>query len=72
MKKHILALSTVAAGGPSAVQVSEETPVSLRVSWMPPNAHVLGYRVSYAELSDGQRQERTVSQPNRSDAAALR
>lgn len=45
------------------MHVSEETPVSLRVSWVPPNAHVLNYRVSYTELSDGERQDRTVSPP---------
>lgn len=45
------------------MHVSEETPVSLRVSWMPPNAHVLSYRVSYTQLSDSDRQDRTVSQP---------
>lgn len=56
-------LSAVSGGGPSGVQVSDETPVSLRVSWTPPNAHVLKYRVSYTELSETERQDRTVSQP---------
>lgn len=53
------------------MQVSDETPVSLRVSWTPPNAHVLKYRVSYTELSETERQDRTVSQPGESghDAA---
>lgn len=55
-------VSAVSGGGPSGVHVSEETPVSLRVSWMPPNAHVLNYRVSYTELSESERQDRTVSQ----------
>lgn len=45
------------------MHVSEETPVSLRVSWTPPNAHVLNYRVSYGELSEGERRDRTVSRP---------
>uniref|UniRef100_A0A674NT49 Uncharacterized protein n=1 Tax=Takifugu rubripes TaxID=31033 RepID=A0A674NT49_TAKRU len=40
--------------------MSQETPVSLCVSWIPPNAHVLNYRVSYAELSENERQDRTV------------
>lgn len=56
-------VSAVSGGGPSGVHVSEETPVSLHVSWMPPNAHVLNYRVSYTELSEGERQDRTVSRP---------
>lgn len=45
------------------MHVSEETPVSLRVSWTPPNAHVLRYRVSYAKLGEGERREQTVSRP---------
>lgn len=45
------------------MHVSEETPVSLRVSWTPPNAHVHKYRVSYSELSPSERfHDRTVSQ----------
>ncbi|TNM86320.1 hypothetical protein fugu_006550 [Takifugu bimaculatus] len=55
--------STMSGGGPSSVQVSQETPVSLCVSWIPPNAHVLNYRVSYAELSENERQDRTVVVP---------
>ncbi|KAK7884037.1 hypothetical protein WMY93_027160 [Mugilogobius chulae] len=43
--------STMSGGGPSSVQVSEETPVSLVVSWIPPNAHVQQYRVTYTPLS---------------------
>uniref|UniRef100_A0A3P9I4N0 Uncharacterized protein n=1 Tax=Oryzias latipes TaxID=8090 RepID=A0A3P9I4N0_ORYLA len=47
-------------GGPSAVRVSEETPVSMRVSWEPPNAHVLQYRVSYTALSGADSQDSAV------------
>uniref|UniRef100_A0A8C9XIA2 Uncharacterized protein n=1 Tax=Sander lucioperca TaxID=283035 RepID=A0A8C9XIA2_SANLU len=35
----------------SSISVSEETAVSLVVSWVPPNAHVLQYRVSYTALT---------------------
>uniref|UniRef100_A0A3P9LHL8 Uncharacterized protein n=1 Tax=Oryzias latipes TaxID=8090 RepID=A0A3P9LHL8_ORYLA len=52
--------STLSGGGPSAVRVSEETPVSMRVSWEPPNAHVLQYRVSYTVLSGADSQDSTV------------
>lgn len=68
----LVCLSAVSGGGPSAVQVSDETPVSLRVSWTPPNAHVLKYRVSYAELSETERQDRTVSRPGGSGRDAAR
>ncbi|XP_055079090.1 collagen alpha-1(XIV) chain [Periophthalmus magnuspinnatus] len=43
--------STMSGAGPSAVSVSGETAVSLVVSWTPPNAHVLHYRVTYTPLS---------------------
>ncbi|KAE8293092.1 Collagen alpha-1(XIV) chain Undulin Precursor [Larimichthys crocea] len=52
--------STLSGGGPSSVSVSEETAVSLMVSWVPPNAHVLQYRVSYTALTGAQSQDRTV------------
>lgn len=52
----------VSGGGPSAVSVSEETPVSLVVSWVPPNAHVLQYRVTYTPLTGAESQDRTVSE----------
>uniref|UniRef100_A0A0E9SGK1 Fibronectin type-III domain-containing protein n=1 Tax=Anguilla anguilla TaxID=7936 RepID=A0A0E9SGK1_ANGAN len=39
--------------------ISEETAVSLLVSWLPPNAHVLQYRVSYTALNR-EGQEHTV------------
>uniref|UniRef100_A0AAY4DDG5 Solute carrier family 35 member C2 n=1 Tax=Denticeps clupeoides TaxID=299321 RepID=A0AAY4DDG5_9TELE len=52
--------STLSGGGPSSVSVSEETPVSLLVSWVPPNAHVLQYHVSYTLLT-GDARENTVS-----------
>ncbi|KAJ0036441.1 hypothetical protein NQD34_005118 [Periophthalmus magnuspinnatus] len=41
----------MSGAGPSAVSVSGETAVSLVVSWTPPNAHVLHYRVTYTPLS---------------------
>ncbi|XP_028849272.1 solute carrier family 35 member C2 [Denticeps clupeoides] len=54
--------STLSGGGPSSVSVSEETPVSLLVSWVPPNAHVLQYHVSYTLLT-GDARENTVLVP---------
>lgn len=42
------------------MQVSQETPVTLCVSWIPPNAHVRNYRVTYSELSENERQDTTV------------
>ncbi|XP_048872828.1 collagen alpha-1(XIV) chain isoform X3 [Brienomyrus brachyistius] len=54
--------STLSGGGPSDVTISEETPVSLLVTWMPPNAHVLQYRISYITLT-GDVQEQTVLVP---------
>ncbi|XP_036004066.1 collagen alpha-1(XX) chain isoform X1 [Fundulus heteroclitus] len=55
--------STLSGGGPSSVSVSEETAVSMVVSWVPPNAHVLQYRVSYTPLTGADTQDRTVSVP---------
>ncbi|XP_047459345.1 collagen alpha-1(XIV) chain isoform X2 [Mugil cephalus] len=52
--------STLSGGGPSGVTVSEETAVSLLVSWVPPNAHVLQYRVSYTPLTGAETQDSTV------------
>lgn len=59
-------VSAVSGGGPSSVTVSEETAVSLVVSWIPPNAHVLQYRVSYTALSGAETQDSTVSGLQRS------
>nr|XP_046251575.1 collagen alpha-1(XX) chain isoform X2 [Scatophagus argus] len=55
--------STLSGGGPSGVSVSEETAVSLVVSWIPPNAHVLQYRVSYTALTGAESQDSTVLVP---------
>ncbi|KAL1021207.1 hypothetical protein UPYG_G00010170 [Umbra pygmaea] len=55
--------STLSSGGPSSVSVSEETAVSLLVSWVPPNAHVLQYHVSFTALTGGEPQESTVLVP---------
>ncbi|XP_036068863.1 collagen alpha-1(XX) chain isoform X3 [Oryzias melastigma] len=52
--------STLSGGGPSAVTVSEETPISMLVSWEPPNAHVLQYRVSYTALSGAESHDSSV------------
>ncbi|XP_017288968.1 collagen alpha-1(XX) chain isoform X1 [Kryptolebias marmoratus] len=52
--------STLSGGGPSSVTVSEESAVSLLVSWIPPNAHVLQYRVTYTPLTGAESQDRTV------------
>ena len=54
---------TVSGGGPSSVSISDETAVSLLVSWVPPNAHVLQYRVSHTALTGGDAQESTVRGP---------
>lgn len=53
---------SVSGGGPSSVSVSEETAVSLTVSWVPPNAHVLQYRVTYTALTGAEGQDNTVSE----------
>uniref|UniRef100_A0A3Q1B0V9 Solute carrier family 35 member C2 n=1 Tax=Amphiprion ocellaris TaxID=80972 RepID=A0A3Q1B0V9_AMPOC len=55
--------STLSGGGPSSVLVSEETAVSFVVSWLPPNAHVLQYRVSYTALTGSEAQDSTVLVP---------
>ncbi|XP_041860726.1 collagen alpha-1(XIV) chain isoform X2 [Melanotaenia boesemani] len=55
--------STLSGGGPSNVVVSEETAVSLVVSWVPPNAHVLQYRVSFMALTGAETQDNTVLVP---------
>lgn len=47
-------------GGPMSVSISEETAVSMLVSWIPPNAHVLQYHVSYTPLT-GDARENKVS-----------
>ncbi|XP_029133463.2 collagen alpha-1(XX) chain [Labrus bergylta] len=52
--------STLSGGGPSSVSVSEETAVSMVVTWIPPNAHVLQYRVSYTALTGAESQDRMV------------
>ncbi|XP_028438207.1 collagen alpha-1(XX) chain isoform X2 [Perca flavescens] len=55
--------STLSGGGPSSISVSEETAVSLVVTWVPPNAHVLQYRVSYTALTAAETQDSTVVVP---------
>ncbi|XP_034732164.1 collagen alpha-1(XX) chain isoform X1 [Etheostoma cragini] len=55
--------STLSGGSPSSITVSEETAVSLVVSWVPPNAHVLQYRVSYTALTAAEIQDSTVVVP---------
>ncbi|XP_029363195.1 collagen alpha-1(XX) chain [Echeneis naucrates] len=55
--------STLSGGGPSIVTVSDETAVSMVVSWVPPNAHVLQYRVSYTALTGAEGQDNTVLVP---------
>ncbi|XP_062248801.1 collagen alpha-1(XX) chain isoform X2 [Platichthys flesus] len=55
--------STLSGGGPSSVTVSEESAVSLVVNWVPPNAHVLQYRVSYTALTGAETQDSTVLVP---------
>ncbi|XP_043988813.1 collagen alpha-1(XIV) chain [Gambusia affinis] len=55
--------STLSGGGPSSLSVSEETAVSMLVSWVPPNAHVLQYRVSYTPLTGAEAQDGTVLVP---------
>ncbi|XP_067382086.1 collagen alpha-1(XX) chain isoform X3 [Channa argus] len=55
--------STLSGRGPSSVSVSEETAVSMLVSWVPPNAHVLQYRVSYTALTGAETQDSTLLVP---------
>ncbi|XP_076840731.1 solute carrier family 35 member C2 isoform X2 [Brachyhypopomus gauderio] len=54
--------STLSGGGPSSVSISEEMAVSMLVSWVPPNAHVLQYHVSYTPLT-AEAQETTLLLP---------
>ncbi|XP_029292191.1 collagen alpha-1(XX) chain-like [Cottoperca gobio] len=63
--------STLSGGGPSGLSVSEETAVSLVVSWVPPNAHVLQYRVSYTALTAAETQDSTVLVPGGEKRVAL-
>ncbi|KAK9954343.1 hypothetical protein ABG768_016418 [Culter alburnus] len=56
--------STLSGGGPSSLSISEETAVSMLVTWVHPNAHVLQYRVSYTPLN-GDARENSVSLPGR-------
>uniref|UniRef100_A0A673C037 Uncharacterized protein n=1 Tax=Sphaeramia orbicularis TaxID=375764 RepID=A0A673C037_9TELE len=62
--------STLSGGGPSNVLISEETPVSLLVTWVPPNAHVLQYRVTYTALNGAETQDNTVSGRSRITATS--
>ncbi|KAK5863096.1 hypothetical protein PBY51_000152 [Eleginops maclovinus] len=55
--------STLSGGGPSGISVTEETPVSMVVNWVPPNAHVLQYRVTYTALTAPESQDSTVLVP---------
>lgn len=54
--------STMTGGGPNSVTITEETPVSMLVSWVPPNAHVQQYHVFYTPLT-GDARENKVSLP---------
>ncbi|TSM04846.1 Collagen alpha-1(XIV) chain [Bagarius yarrelli] len=47
-------------GGPTSVSISEETAVSMLVSWIPPNAHVLQYQVSYTPLTGDARENKVL------------
>uniref|UniRef100_A0A8C9VV67 Collagen alpha-1(XX) chain-like n=1 Tax=Scleropages formosus TaxID=113540 RepID=A0A8C9VV67_SCLFO len=62
--------STLSGGGPSSVTISEETPNSLLLSWVPPNAHVLQYHVSYSALTEDS-QEQTVLVPGNENHVRL-
>uniref|UniRef100_A0A3Q4HZW5 Collagen alpha-1(XIV) chain-like n=1 Tax=Neolamprologus brichardi TaxID=32507 RepID=A0A3Q4HZW5_NEOBR len=55
--------STLSGGGPTSLTVSDETAVSMVISWVPPNAHVLQYRVSYTALTGADSQDHTVLVP---------
>lgn len=48
-------------GGPTSLTLSDETAVSMVISWVPPNAHVLQYHVSYTALTGADSQDHTVS-----------
>ncbi|XP_034167612.2 collagen alpha-1(XIV) chain isoform X2 [Pangasianodon hypophthalmus] len=52
--------STLYGGGPTSVSISEETAVSMLVSWVPPNAHVLQYHVSYTPLTGDARENKVL------------
>ncbi|KAI5612327.1 collagen alpha-1(XX) chain-like isoform X2, partial [Silurus asotus] len=52
--------STLFGGGPTGVSISEETAVSMLVSWFPPNAHVLQYHVSYTPLTGDARENKVL------------
>ncbi|XP_034074410.1 collagen alpha-1(XX) chain isoform X1 [Gymnodraco acuticeps] len=55
--------STLSGGGPSSISVTEERAVSMVVSWVPPNAHVLQYRVTYTALTAPESQDSTMLVP---------
>ncbi|CAI5646613.1 unnamed protein product [Oreochromis niloticus] len=55
--------STSSGGGPTSLTVSDETALSMVISWVPPNAHVLQYRVSYTALTGADSQDHTVLVP---------
>ncbi|XP_056155913.1 collagen alpha-1(XX) chain [Lampris incognitus] len=55
--------STLYGGGPSSVSVSDETAVSLMVSWIPPNAHILQFRIFYTALTGAETQENALIVP---------
>lgn len=57
----LLSLPAVSGGGPSSISVTEEGAVSMVVSWVPPNTHVLQYRVTYTALTAPESQDSTVS-----------
>ncbi|KAI4824621.1 hypothetical protein KUCAC02_013120 [Chaenocephalus aceratus] len=52
--------STLSGGGPSSISVTEEGAVSMVVSWVPPNTHVLQYRVTYTALTAPESQDSTM------------
>uniref|UniRef100_A0A8C7MSH0 Uncharacterized protein n=1 Tax=Oncorhynchus kisutch TaxID=8019 RepID=A0A8C7MSH0_ONCKI len=54
--------STLSGGGPSSVSISEETAVSLLVSWVPPNAHVGCYSVMPLQVLVSGSERRTLLQ----------
>ncbi|CAI5692356.1 unnamed protein product [Oreochromis niloticus] len=55
--------STCSGGGPTSLTLSDETAVSMVISWVPPNAHVLQYHVSYTALTGADSQDHTVLVP---------
>ncbi|KAK5923188.1 hypothetical protein CgunFtcFv8_000181, partial [Champsocephalus gunnari] len=55
--------STLSGGGPSSISVTEEGAVSMVVSWVPPNTHVLQYRVTYTALTAPESQDSTMLVP---------